>query len=81
MKLCQAFAGKGGDIVTVRRLWSRKLPDGPEVIAHLFFDASVGDATLELTIKAAHAEDLIATEIGDALRKVLDEQGATEIRE
>jgi hypothetical protein len=66
--------------VSVRRLWALKLREGPEVIANLFYDASVGDATLELTIRAAHAEDITATEIATQLKNVLEQQGAVEMQ-
>jgi hypothetical protein len=65
-----------GDIVTIRRLWALKLSEGPEVIANLFYDPDDDDATLEITVKAAHAEDIEAIKLSDIVRDSLDAQGA-----
>jgi hypothetical protein len=66
-------------IVSFRKLWSRKLCNGPEVIANLFYDQQVGDATLELTVRASQAEDVVAIELSETLR--VDKQGATPLTE
>jgi hypothetical protein len=66
-------------IVSVRRLWSLKLSEGQEVIANLFYNSGEDDATLEITVRAAHCEDVTATEIATQLKNVLAEQGATEM--
>jgi hypothetical protein len=49
--------------VTARTLWQRKLRTGPEVKATLWFDPSVGEATLEIGVSACAAEDVVATEL------------------
>jgi hypothetical protein len=59
-----------------RVLWSRKQADGAEVCCVLRYDGGVG-AVLTLTVASAQAEDVTAIAISDALRELLDREGAT----
>ena len=60
----------------VQRLWSRKASDGVEISAALFYDPQEDECTLEITVKAAHAEDVEAIKLSDTLRDALDAKGA-----
>jgi hypothetical protein len=46
-------------------LWARKRNDGVEVFAVLYYDSQEEDATLEITVKASHAEDIEAIKLSD----------------
>jgi hypothetical protein len=61
-----------------RVLWTRKLAGGAEIACVLRYDGGVG-ATLTLTVASAHAEDMTALALSDAIRDLLDERGATAI--
>lgn len=61
-----------------RVLWSRKLAGGAEIACVLRYDGGVG-ATLTLTVAAAHAEDTLAMAISEAIREVLERDGAVPI--
>jgi hypothetical protein len=65
--------------MAVRKLWQRKLTDGSEVAACLWHDSALSEATIELSVRAAHAEDTLAANIADAIRVALDERGAKEL--
>jgi hypothetical protein len=58
-----------------RELWHRKLREGAEVSAVLRYSGGVG-ATVELIVQSAHAEDVTATALADALRELLHQGGA-----
>jgi hypothetical protein len=57
------------------------MKDGAEIEAALFYDSSLGEATLEVTVREANAEDILATSLGDALRNALDACGAVPLGE
>jgi hypothetical protein len=59
----------------VRRLWRRKLRDGAEVTATLWWNNSIG-AVVELEVHASFAEDTIAEGIAAGLLATLDADGA-----
>lgn len=64
-----------------RKLWQRRLTDGAEISAALFHDASLAEATAEITVRSTHAEDALATQLADAIKNALDKRGAVEINE
>ncbi len=63
---------------TVRKLWRRKRADGAEIDAVLFYHSALGEATVELTVRSAHAQDAIAEGLAADVLATLDMQGATE---
>jgi hypothetical protein len=63
----------------VRKLWSLKQRDGCEVSAVLFYLSAISEATIEVTIRGSHGEDVRAGEIAESLRKLLVHDGATEL--
>jgi hypothetical protein len=65
----------------VRKLWKLKQRDGAELSAVLFYDSSLGEATLEVTTKTSFAEDMKAAEIAEQLRQVLVAEGAKPLEE
>jgi hypothetical protein len=59
-----------------KRLWQRRLADGSEVAATLFFDHALNEATAEIAVvRATHSDDL-AISFATAIRNALDERGA-----
>jgi hypothetical protein len=67
--------------MSVKKLWARKLKDGAEISAALFHDHRLGEATAEITVKAAQAEDDLAIKLADGVRNALDQHGAVPIEE
>jgi hypothetical protein len=65
----------------VRKLWKRRLRTGEEVSCVLFIDASLGDATLEISVLSAFANQLLAEGIADGILRGLDADGAKEFVE
>jgi hypothetical protein len=63
----------------VQKLWARKLRDGAEIAATLFHDRALSEATCEISVRAAHAEDTLAVSLADAIKSALDKRGATPI--
>jgi hypothetical protein len=63
-----------------RKLWQRRLADGSEVAATLFHDRTLNEATAEFAISGTHSED-VAVSFANAIRKAIDERGATPIEE
>jgi hypothetical protein len=61
------------------KLWQRKLVDGAEVEACLWHDADLAEATVELSVRAAHSEDTLAVSLANAIKSALDERGAIPI--
>jgi hypothetical protein len=55
--------------MAVRKLWQRRLTDGAEISAALFHDREEREATAEITVRSAHAEDALATQLADAIKK------------
>jgi hypothetical protein len=68
-------------MMSVKKLWARKLKDGAEVRAALFHDHRLGEATAEISVKAAHAEDDLAIKLAGAVRDALDARGAEAIEQ
>jgi hypothetical protein len=67
----------GGETVgIVKRLYELKRRDGVEIVAHLLFDSSLGEAVLKIGVRSSFAEDLRAEEVAEQLRALLVEQGA-----
>jgi hypothetical protein len=66
--------------MSVRKLWSRRLRDGAEVEAVLFFDKSLSEATVEITVRTSNG-DALAVNIANAVRKALDNSGAVSMDE
>jgi hypothetical protein len=62
------------------KLWQRKLRDGAQVSAALEYDAGVG-AVITLTVASAHAEDTLALGLADAVRKLIERDGAVPLKE
>jgi hypothetical protein len=75
-----AFIGEERKPV-VRKLWKLKQRDGAELAAVLFYDSSLGEATLEVTARTSFAEDMKAAEIGEQLRQLLMSEGAMAMNE
>jgi hypothetical protein len=67
--------------VSVRKLYALKLRGGPEVRAVLYFDHEEGEATVEISVSACQAEDVVAERLASALKAALDRQGATPLTE
>jgi hypothetical protein len=65
----------------IRKLWKLKQRDGAELAAVLFYDSSLGEATLEVTARTSFAEDMKVAEIGEQLRQVLVAEGAKPMEE
>jgi hypothetical protein len=57
------------------------LRDGSEIAATLFHDRSLGEATAEISVRAAHSEDDLAISLANAIRKALGERGAVPIEQ
>jgi hypothetical protein len=55
-----------------RKLWSRSLCDGEKVEATLWHDRELHEATVELSVFAAHGEDTLAVRIADAIKNAID---------
>jgi hypothetical protein len=67
--------------MSVQKLWALKLRNGAEVEAALFHDRSLGEATCEIAVRAAHAEDDIAISFATAVRNALDRAGVVAIEQ
>jgi hypothetical protein len=65
----------------VRKLWKRKLPSGEEISAVSFFDNSLGECTLEITVLCAHAPDVVCMRVADGVLAALEERGAVAMEE
>jgi hypothetical protein len=63
-----------------RKLWQRRLADA-EISACLWHDRSLKEATCELSVRAAYAEDDFAISLATAVCKALDERGAVPIEQ
>ena len=61
-----------------KRLYQMRMADGCELECFLLYDSNLG-AVLKLTVKGLHGEDVRAEGIAESLRKVLAEEGATEL--
>jgi hypothetical protein len=55
-----------------RLLWQQRLASGADIVATLFHDRSLGEATAEISVRAAYAEDQLAIKLADAVRSALD---------
>ena len=62
----------------VRRLWRRVRLDGAEIEATLWFNNSLGNATLEIDVLCAHAADVVCQGIASGVLAALDAEGARE---
>jgi hypothetical protein len=60
----------------VRKLWKRRLRTGEEVSAVMFIDASLGEATLEITTLSAFSNCRLAEGIAEGVLQALDADGA-----
>jgi hypothetical protein len=63
-----------------RQLWTRTLRDGAEVEACLWHDRALNEATVEISVRCARAEDTFATKIADAVRNAIDRGEAVKAR-
>jgi len=68
-------------MAAVQKLFARKLQDGSEVAATLFYDRALGEATAEISVRSAHAADDLATKLAIAIRKALDQRGAVPLEQ
>jgi hypothetical protein len=62
--------------MAVQKLWARKMRDGAEIAATLFHDRSLGEATAEISVRSAHAEDDLAIRLVEGVKNALDQTGA-----
>jgi hypothetical protein len=65
----------------VRKLWKRRLRNGAHVAATLWWDNSLSEAVVELTVNASFAEDTLAEGIAAGVLQALDADGAKEFVE
>jgi hypothetical protein len=60
----------------VRRLWRRVRRDGAQIDATLWWNNSLGEACVELTVRSAHATDTLAESLASGVLAALDAEGA-----
>jgi hypothetical protein len=60
----------------VRRLWQRVRPDGATIDATLWWNNSLGEACVELTVRSAHATDTLAESLAKGVLATIDGEGA-----
>jgi hypothetical protein len=65
----------------VRRLWKRRLKTGEEVSCVMFIDASLGEATLEITTLSAFSNQRLAEGIADGVLRGLEADEAKPMEE
>jgi hypothetical protein len=58
----------------VKKLWKRKLRNGAEVEAQLWWDVAI-EAVLEISVRASQAEDSIAEGIAAGILAALESEG------
>lgn len=63
-----------------KRLFQMKLSDGAELEAFLLFDSNLG-AKITVTIRGCHGENVLAEELAEAFRGLLEERGAVAMEE
>jgi hypothetical protein len=63
-----------------RKLWSRRLADGTNVTATLFYDRDLSESTAEIFVKSEYSDDL-AINLATAIREALDQQGAVVVEQ
>jgi hypothetical protein len=65
----------------VTKLWKLKRRDGVEVDCQHFYDSSLCEATLEVSVRSSHADDVFASELAEKLRALLVGEGARALEE
>ena len=65
----------GDEMGIVKKLFELKQPDGAELEAFLAYDSNLG-AKITVTIRGCHGENILAEELADAFRGLLEERGA-----
>ena len=58
-----------------KRIFEMKQPDGAELECFLQYDSNLG-AKITVTIRGCHGENVLAEELADAFRGLLEERGA-----
>jgi hypothetical protein len=65
----------GGEMGTIKKCFELRLPDGCQVVGFVAYDSGLG-AAIKVNVNSAHGEDLIANELAEAFRGLLEERGA-----
>jgi hypothetical protein len=72
----EALLNEGRSVV--RKLWRRVQRDGAQISAVLWWDNSLSEACVEITVRASHAEDFLAESLAKGILAALDAEGARE---
>jgi hypothetical protein len=65
----------GDEMGIVKKLFELKQPDGAELEAFLLYDSNLG-AKITVTIRGCHGENILAEELAEVFRGLLEERGA-----